>query len=202
MNYEEAGVSRLAYSRVLLASLAWMAHRQNDPMSFYTLTEKGAELRVKEGRNSFYRILYQLENAVAGGKGWDEHARFPEFQQKQKELLIVVSDLLQAGGEWVNLVKKAASPHRQILVFQVLGCQELEFNLEGFYRFKDLETGSELELEAESIRKEFRAAFNTYLAGLEEELQLPYVHLVRAALNRPLAGVIAEGLKTLSRWSF
>lgn len=202
MNYTEAGVSRLDYSRILLASLAYMGYRQNDPLSLYTLKEEGLELQVKEGKNAFYRILYHLENAVAEGKGSHEQARFPEFQHKQKELLILVSDLLQAGGEWVNLVKKAASPHRQILIFQVLGEQELDFNLEGFYRFKDLETGAELELEAESIRKSFRTAFNGYLAGLEEDLRLPDVHLVRASLNRPLAGVIAEGLKTMSRWNF
>ncbi len=201
MNYTEAGVSRLDYAKILLASLAYMGYRQNDPLSFYTLKEEGLELLVKEGKNSFYRILYQLENAVAGGEGGDGHARFPEFQHKQKELLILVSDLLQAGGEWVNLVKKAASPHRQILIFQVLGQQELDFNLEGFYRFKDLETGRELELEAESVQREFRKAFNGYLSGLEEDLRLPDVHLVRASLNMPLAGVIADALKTISRWN-
>lgn len=201
MNYTEAGVSRLDYAKILLASLAWMGYRQNDPMSFYTLKEEGLELLVKEGKNSFHRILYQLENAVAGGKGGDEHARFPEFQHKQKELLILVSDLLEAGGEWVNLVKKAASPHRQILIFQVLGQQELDFNLQGFYRFKDLETGRELELEAESVQREFQMAFSEYLAGLEEDLRLPDVHLVRASLNMPLAGVIADGLKIMSRWN-
>lgn len=202
MNYAETGVSRLAYSKILLASLAYMGYRQSDPLSLYTLKEEGLELQVKEGRNSFYRILYQLENAVAEGKSMTETAAFPEFQYRQKELLILVSDLLQAGEEWINMIKKAASPHRQILIFQVLGDQELDFNLEGFYRFKDLETGAEVELEAESIRKPFRAAINGYLAGLEEDLRLPDVHLVRASLHRPLAGVIAEGLKTLSRWNF
>lgn len=201
MNYTEDGLSRLDYCKVLLASLAYMGYRQNDSLSFYALREEGPELLVKEGKNSFYRILYQLEKAVAGGTGGDEHARFPEFQHKQKELVILVSDLLQAGGEWVNLVKKVASPHRQILIFQVLGRQELDFDLKGFYRFKDLETGREVELEAESVRKEYKASFTGYLAGLEEDLRLPDVHLVRASLDMPLAGVMAEGLKTLSRWN-
>lgn len=201
MNYAEEGVSRLGYCKVLLASLAYMGYRQNDPLSFYTLKEEGTELLVREGKNSFHRILYQLEKARAGGRGGNENERFPEFQQKQKELLILVSDLLEAGGEWVNLVKKAASPHRQILIFQVLGRQELDFDLKGFYRFKDLETGRNVELEAESIGKEFRESFAAYLAGLEEELRLPDVHLVRASMDMPLAGVMAEGLKTISRWS-
>jgi len=201
MNYTEEGVSRLDYCKVLLASLAYMGYRQNDPMSLYALKDEGLELLVKEGKNAFYRILYQLEKARATGKGGDEQERFPEFQHKQKELVILVSDLLQTGAEWVNLVKKAASPHRQILIFQVLGRQELDFDLKGFYRFKDLETGKDLELEAESIKKEFRAAFSAYLAGLEEDLRLPDVHLVRASLDTPLAGVMAEALKTISRWN-
>ncbi|MCY1379791.1 hypothetical protein D9M69_675410 [compost metagenome] len=101
----------------------------------------------------------------------------------------------------MNLVRKAASPHRQILIFQVLGRQELDFDLKGFYRFKDIETGRDVELEAESVRKVFRDSFAGYLAELEEDLNLPDVHLVRAPLDRPLAGVMAEGLKTISRWN-
>lgn len=202
MNYTEEGVSRLDYCKLLLASLAYMAYRQNDPLSLYALREEGPELLVNEGKNAFNRILYQLDKAEAGGKGGDEHARFPEFQHKQKELLILASDLLQAGAEWVNLVKEAASPHRQILIFQVLGRRELDFDLKGFYRFKDLETGREVELEAESIRKDFRASFAGYLAALEEDLRLPDVHLVRASFDTPLAEVMAEGLKTMRRWNF
>jgi len=199
MNYSEGGISRLDYSKVLLASLAYMAYRQNDPISFYTVKEGKPGLLVKEGKNAFYRILYHLENAVAEGKQGD--GPFPEFHHNQKELLILVSDLLQAGNEWADLVAKTASPYRQILIIQVLGRQELDFNLKGFYRFKDLETGKELEMEAESVRKEYRAAFSGYLAALEEELKLPHVHLVRASLDMPLAGVISEALKTISTWN-
>ncbi len=201
MNYTEEGVSRLDYCKVLLGSLAYMGFRQNDPMRLYTLKEGRLELQAGEGKNTFYRILYHLEKARAEGRAGEQNQRFPEFSQKRKELMILVSDLLELDEEWINLLREAASPHRQILIFQVLGRHELEFSLKGLYRFKDLETGLDRELEAESAGKLFRGAFAAHLEALDEQLRMPGIHLVRVTLDTPPAHALAQGLKAIRPWN-
>ena len=190
MNYTELGVSRLNYAKIMLASLAYLGYRQSDQMSLYSLQNGLLQTLVPAGKQSFQKILYALENAQATGNWLNDNPKFPEFQQKQKELVILASDFLQVGEEWLQLIKNVASPRREIVIFQLLGNQEVDFNLSGFYRFKDLETGKEIELQAETIKEDFRKAATSYLTNLEEALRLPNVHLIRAKLNEPIAMVL------------
>lgn len=194
MNYTERGVSRLEYAKILLASLAYLGYRQSDQMSLYALKDGGLQTIVPSGKQSFQRILYELEKAQAGGTWQNDNPKFPEFQQKQKELLVLVSDFLQVGDEWLQLIQQAASPRREVLILQLLGEEEIHFNLSGFYRFKDLETGKEVELEAATIQAEVREKAQKYLANLEEALLIPYVYLIRRSLQTPIAQVIIEAL--------
>lgn len=195
MNYQERGVSRLNYCKILLASLAYLGYRQSDQMSLYGLQNGDLETLVPAGKQSFQRILYELEKANAGGIWQNENPKFPEFQQKQKELVILASDFLQVGDEWLKLIQSIANPRREVLIFQVLGEEEISFDLTGFYRFKDLETGREIELEASAIREEVRQKAQIYFANLDEALRIPHVHLIRTALHEPIAQVISEALR-------
>jgi uncharacterized protein (DUF58 family) len=196
MNYEENGVSRLQYAQILLASLAYLCYIQNDQMSLYALKNGFIETiaatgTASSGRQAFQKILVGLEKTVAGGE-WNagETMKFPELQSRKKEQFIFVSDFLQVQEEWLSLVKSLANPHREIIIFQILGDQEANFNLEGFYRFKDLETGSEIELDAASVREKFRESADQYLKKLKEDLQIPHVHLIRAQLSDPIGMVL------------
>lgn len=200
MNYEEKGVSRLNYCKILLASLAYLGYRQSDQMSLYALKNGDLETLVPTGKQAFQRILYELEKSDADGIWQNETPKFPtdgelKFQQKQKELFVLASDFLQVDDEWLKLIQSVANPRREVLIFQVLGEDELNFNLDGFYRFKDLETGREIELEASAIKEEVRKKAAAYLANLDEALQIPYVHLIRNTLHKPIAQVISEALR-------
>ena len=169
MNYIENGVSRLHYCKILLASLAYLGYRQSDLMSLYALQNDELRPLVASGKQSFQRILYALEKARASGDWKNSDPKFPTFQQKQKEVVIIASDFLQVNNEWIQLIKNLANPHREVIIFQVLGKQELDFNLKGFYRFKDLESGKEVELQAESIKVEFQKNAENYLKNLKKK---------------------------------
>ncbi|GAB2650358.1 DUF58 domain-containing protein [Emticicia sediminis] len=197
MNYVENGVSRLQYCKILLASLAYLGYRQSDLMSLYALQNDELRTLVASGKQSFQRILYTLEQAAASGDWKNSNPKFPILQSsKQKEVIIIASDFLQVNNEWIQLIKNLANPHREVIIFQVLGKQELDFNLKGFYRFKDLESGKEVELQAESIKNEVRKNAENYLKNLKDALQIPFVHLVRTDLEAPIASVITESIKS------
>lgn len=195
MNYAEKDVSRLQYAKILLASLAYLGYRQSDLLSLYSLQNGELQTLVPSGKKAFERILYSLEKAEAGGTWQNANPKFPEFQQKQKELVIIASDFLQVGDEWLKLIQNIANLRREVVVFQILGKEELNFDLKGFYRFKDLETGKEIELEAEVVKEDFRKSAEKYLTNLEESLRIPNVHLIRTTLQDPIASVITESLK-------
>lgn len=196
MNYAEAGVSRLQYARILLASLAYLSNRQSDQLSLYALQNGRVQPLVPAGRQGFQKIVATLETVRASGAWVNQHASVPEFSRKQSEMLIIASDFLQVNDEWVKLIQSVAGPRREIVIFQLLGDQEIDFSMRGFYRFQDLETGKEIELQAEAIRETVRQRASDYLANLDEQLRIPHVRLIRARLSDPVALVLRQFLMT------
>ncbi|AFK04938.1 protein of unknown function DUF58 [Emticicia oligotrophica DSM 17448] len=197
MNYVENKVSRLEYCKILLASLSYLGYRQGDLMSLFGIKNGEIVTLVNSGKQSFQRILYTLEKIEAHGNWENTNSLDLSVLQsgKQKEVLVIASDLLQFNDEWLTLIKSLANAHREILIFLVLGQQELNFNLKGFFRFKDLETGQEIELQAEAIKEEVKKNAENYLTKLEEALQIPFVHLFKTSFDTPIASVILEAIK-------
>ncbi|MCF0073912.1 DUF58 domain-containing protein [Dyadobacter sp. CY261] len=195
MNYAEDGVSRLQYAQILLASLAYLCYIQNDQMSLYGLKEGRVETisgtgSASSARQAFQKILVGLEKTTAAGPWQTSGLHNAEFQSKKKEQLIFVSDLLQAENEWLSWIRSLAGPYREIVIFQILGDQEADFDLKGFYRFKDLESGREIELDADSVALQYRASMETYLSDLKTALQIPHVRFVRARMSEPIGMVL------------
>ena len=199
MNYAEAGISRLNYAKILLASIAYLSNRQADELSLYSVQNGTVQALVpagkgQAGRVAFQKIVATLEMAKASGAWSNETASFPEFGRKQAEMLIVTSDFLQVGEEWLNLIRNVAGPRREIVIFQLLGDQELNFDLSGFYRFQDLETGREVELQAEAVRDQVRERATAYFGAMDQALRLPHVRLIRVRLSEPIALVLTNFL--------
>lgn len=194
MNYTEAGISRLQYAKILLASLAYLSNRQSDQISLYSLQDGAIQTLVPAGKQAFLKLVATLEAARANGPWMSTATSFPEFSRKQSEMLIIASDFLQVNDEWVNLIQKVAGPRREIVIFQVLGDQEIDFSMSGFYRFQDLETGKEIELQADAIRESVRQRSADYLTKLEDSLRIPHVRLIRVRLSDPIALVLKQFL--------
>ncbi len=198
MNYAENGVSRLNYAKIVLASLAYLGFRQGDEMSLYGLQNGVVQPLVPSGRGGassrFQKIIVALEQATASGEWNPTQPALPAFGTKTNEMLIIVSDLLQVSDEWLSLVQSLAHPRREMLLFQILGDQETDFTMTGFFRFQDLETGREVELEADAIRETVRQQAAAYFEKLDEGLRIPYLRLVRAKLSEPIALVLRRGL--------
>ena len=199
MNYTEARVSRLQYAKILLASLAYLSNRQSDQLSLYALQNGTVQALVPAGKQGgsssrFQKIVAVLETTRAAGAWENQSASIPEFSRKQAEMLIIASDFLQVNEEWVNLIQGVAGPRREIILFQLLGDEEINFSLNGFYRFQDLETGREIELQADAIRDTVRQRASAYLTQLDERLRIPHVQLIRARLSDPIALVLKQFL--------
>ncbi|SHO60660.1 DUF58 domain-containing protein [Algoriphagus zhangzhouensis] len=190
MNYEEGGFSRLDYAKNLLASLAYIGYLQGDSMSYYTLSEGKINQKVSPTPKSFQRILYYLEDEKASGDWPLEYIPEGMVQGRNRELIIWVSDFLQKENEWEYLVQQFRHPRKELVLVQVLGEQELNFQLDGNFIFRDLESGQELVQDGKSVQETFRKNFQAYLNQLDEKLELPKVHLLRVSMNEPLTEVL------------
>jgi uncharacterized protein (DUF58 family) len=200
MNYAENGFSRLDYAKNLLASLAYLAYLQGDSLSYYTLKEGEFTQKVAPTPKSFQRILYHLELEKASGT-WPLDSLQPALpMDRNRELIVWVSDFLQKNEEWENLVEKFRHPRKELMLVQLLGEQELDFNLQGNLIFRDLETGREMLRDGQVLKSEFKKNFQSYLDHLDAKFQQPQVHLLRESIQTPLATLARKilNLKKLS----
>lgn len=200
MNYAENGFSRLDYAKNLLASLAYLGYLQGDSLSFYTLKEGQLTQKVAPTPKSFQRILYHLELEKASGS-WPLGVPIPVLPTgRNRELIVWVSDFLQKNEEWESLLEKFRHPKKELMLVQLLGEQELNFNLQGNLIFRDLETGQEMVRDGQVLKADFQRNFKSYLHQLDAKFQLPQVHLLRESIQTPLATLARKilNLKKLS----
>lgn len=194
MNYAENGIKRLDYAKNLIASLAYIGHQQGDALSFFTLKNGQVSQKVAPSPKAFQRLIYHLEIEEAAGTWPVTTQDFPELKSRQKELIIFVSDFLQKESEWVEIVEQMRHPKKEIVLFQILGKQELNFDQKGNFKFKDLEGKQTINLDGETVRKTYNRAIKTYLIDLEKAFQLPQVHFYQAKLSESIAEVISKFL--------
>lgn len=201
MNYTENQISRLHLSKVLLASLANMAFTQNDNLQLCCLINNELRLMVPPGKQAFQSILYQLEIAEAKGEVTTDKMNMDVLNTKQKELIVVVSDLFSENLNFPEMIKSWAKPGKEIIVLQILGQKELDPDFDGMFRFRDLETGKETELSPKEIRSQYRSSFNEFLLETEKVLTDKHIHYGRFTLDTPAAEILTETLRKI-KWSF
>ncbi|MEN2281173.1 DUF58 domain-containing protein [Algoriphagus sp. SE2] len=199
MNYEENGIKRIDYAKNLLATLAYLAHLQGDSLTFFTFHDGKLTKKVAPSPKSFQRILYYLEAEEASGSWPVSKHSFPALKSRQKELIILVSDFLQKDNEWIEIVEEMRHPQKEIVLFQLLGRQEVEFDMKGSFIFKDLESDKEITLDGATAKKEYIESIRTYLKSLKEAFHQPTIHLMQETIDEPIASVVS---KFLSKRSF
>lgn len=195
MNYAENGIQRLQYAKVLLASLSYLAYMQEDRLSLYFLKNGKVEQMTSPSGKGFQSILYHLESAEASGNWPIETTIFPELKSKEKELIIMVSDFLQEENEWTSIVKSMVHPRKNILLFQLLGVNEIKMGLDGNKRFVDLESGHSIHANASELVERYNQKMTAYLSSLELALQFPGVSLHRVRLDEPVEEILERVLK-------
>lgn len=198
MNYKEGDISRLDYAKNLLATIAYLAHLQGDSLSFFTFQNGELTKKVAPSPKSFQRILYHLESDKASGTWPVSKQSFPLLKNKQRELIVLVSDFLQKDNEWVEIVEEMKHPQKEIVLFQLLGKQEVEFDLKGSFIFKDLESDREITLDGAAVKKEYNAAIGNYLKTLKEALHQPKIHLIQETIDEPIVSVVSKFLANRS----
>lgn len=192
MNYSENDFSRLDYAKNLIASLAYLGFLQGDALSFYTLFEGKIEQKVRSTPKSFHRILLLLEQAEASGSWPLNPISERYFQGKERELVIWFSDFFQKESEWENILNAFQHPRKELLMVQILGDQELEFNWKGNLVFKDLESSQQLARDSQTLKGDFQKRFRKYLSYLDQTFTGSQIRMIRVSMKDPLAEVVRQ----------
>ena len=195
MAHHDGDITKLDYARMLIAGLAYVAHRQGDRLALHVISGDTCEDLAPRGRRPLLQLLHHLEGVGASGR-WPTFAALEGHlvTGRARELLVVVSDLYDDESAIAATLTNLRALGHEVLVLQVAARNELEFDFAGDVVFRDLETGSEISGNADTLR-------SAWLAGLAQEherwrnqfLELKVAHAL-VATDEPYEHALREFL--------
>jgi uncharacterized protein (DUF58 family) len=197
MQHEEEGMTKMNFVRVLTASLAWLAQSQGDAVGLFALNEnKLHALQARVQKKHFNRLLLELISIETEGK-WPQNADAFEklHDRSQKELIFFISDLYEDSSEITKVISKLKTSRNEVVVLHVLGENELNFNLKGSLTFEDLETGAQLEIDAEKAKAQYLESFQNSIQTTKEQLLAKGISYQLLKMQEPLGEALQLLLK-------
>ncbi|MFS4417739.1 DUF58 domain-containing protein [Maribacter sp. 2307ULW6-5] len=157
MAHTENGLSKIDHARTLIAVLAYLAQKQGDTVQLYALNEEEFKsLRTKPGKTAFQRLLLQLLQLDVNAKWPDSATAAKKMQAKGgAELVFFITDLYEREQELTTFAKGLKSPRNEVMILQLMGKSEMEFDHSANITFQDLETGDKVKVNAKEARKAY-----------------------------------------------
>ncbi|MBI5772608.1 MAG: DUF58 domain-containing protein [Verrucomicrobia bacterium] len=201
MAFGSAGYTKADYANTLAATLAYFLHQQGDAVGALTFDEEIREYLPARNRPGHLRRLMLALEKPAAGVDTDLDAplrRIAELVRK-RSLMILISDLLappQALEQ--NLAALAACGH-EVMLFHVLDPAELNFTFTQAAMFHDVESGRDLYVDPDAVRKEYLRRLTAHNEQVSAICRKLGVACVRFDTARPLELALFDLLRERMR---
>ena len=159
--------SKLECAKVLGAALTWFLLKQNDAAGMITMSgerEVPEFIRPSQRPNQFGLMLRQLELLDAsGGVCLSRLLQHTIRLIHRRSVILLFSDLLEPSEEVALGFKQLRFHGHEVIVFQVLDPDEMEFPFTEPKLFEDLETGARRMVSPVAARQSYLARFNAFM---------------------------------------
>lgn len=157
MGYASDGWSKFDYGSTLAASLAYLMLKQQDAVGLITFSSRiETVIPPKAVHEYLFAILRALEERKPAGE-----TRTGQVLQelagtlRRRGLILLISDLLDRPEEVLKGLKQLRSRGHDVIVFQLLDRDELEFPFKEATLFQDLEEDLKLLTDPFAVRSAY-----------------------------------------------
>jgi uncharacterized protein (DUF58 family) len=142
MAYEENGITKLQYAKVMMAALAYLARKQGDTFGLFTVNDHQIKsVLPRFEQQQFIRFLTELVRVKGEGK-WEKSKSIEQlFDHHGKEMIVFITDLYDDGEDIQHFISRLKTKRNEVIVFHLMGQTETRLDFEGSFTFEDLETG-------------------------------------------------------------
>ena len=201
MNYGSRGLTKHEYAQCLAASLGYLMNRQRDRVGLAAFDDAIRVMLPASARSGHLRsLLITLEQAKLGTL---TNVSKPLHQLadtlNKRGMVVLISDLLDDPEQVVRGLKHFQFRGTEVVVFQVLDPDEIEFPFERTTRFEDLETADEVMAVPSMVREHYLKAIGALLERYKRELGSAGIdyHLLRT--DQPLELALMAYLSTRAK---
>ena len=196
MNHLDGRFKKIDYAKYLVASLAYLAHLQGDAIGLYIFQdEKFFSLASKQDFQHLSRLFYQLENIEAGGIFTKPiHYKDLYSASNNRELLVFITDLYEENGELLQLLDTFNALKNEVIVFQLMGKNELDLDFKGYSELEDLETGKTVKIDQKISKSAYQERLNEHLSSLRMKLLDRHIYYRLISMDEPLDQALRDFL--------
>lgn len=200
MLHTEGDLSKVDFSKIIIAALAQLAIRQGDAVGLFTLSGKTlTQLQPAVHKQHFNRLLHQLTTLENNGK-WPAHIEMEQLHDKRhKEIIFFITDLYEATSEITEVIKELKTSRNEVVVLHLMGKQELAFDYKGHVIFEDLETGVKRKVNARDVKVTYLDALEKSIDGIKESLLMSGISYELFHLDDPIPDTLQLFLKKRQR---
>jgi len=180
MDYGDEGSNKLAFSKKLSATLAYLLLKQGDSVGLSCYSELGTEIiPPRSGNPCIIPILEKLENLVPEGKTALSKPLLDALEvYKSSATFVLVSDFLMELREIRESLQLLRASKKDITLFHVLHPDETDFGFEGSVEFLDMESDAKVIVDTQSMRHTYMKRVREFvdeLKGMCHEFECRYV---------------------------
>ncbi len=197
MQFPERGVTKLEYAKILIASLSFLLLRQRDATGFFGVSEQIVEHVPPRGHLGHLQAILDALTRLDGHSQTRIAENLTSVAERvsRRGLIVIVSDLLQDADLVLEGLRLLRHRKHDVLVFQILTPEELEFPFQGYVRFEDMETHGQILTDPQALRRDYVSKMTGLLDYYRNGCLQEHVDYVLLRTSDPLDKALSTYLR-------
>ncbi len=172
MDYSSDSITKFQYAITLGAAIAYLLFDQKDAIGLVLYSDEIKKIiEPKTSKVNLIEIYKTLVKSSPQGKTKTAEC-LAEIAEKIKKrgLIIIISDFLDLPEKVENSLKKFRFKQNEVITFQILDRQEINFNFNKDAIFRDLESEEELLTQPHQIKNDYSQLIKNFIESLKKNL--------------------------------
>jgi uncharacterized protein (DUF58 family) len=196
MEYGQGAFNKFEYAATIATSLAYLILKNQDAVGCLTFDQQVRDrLPTHSKRTQLQAIIRSLESSTTAKKT-ELLSIFQTAAETypRRGMMVVVSDLFGDVQQTLKGLRLLRQRGHDVLVFQLLDDDELDFPFEGSMCFEDLESDQTLNCNPKALREGYLAELTQFLADLRHGCAQASIDYKLVRTSDPVDAVLAEFL--------
>jgi uncharacterized protein (DUF58 family) len=198
MSYGSIGYTKSEYARTFAATLAWFLNAQGDAVGLFTFDERVREYFPARHRHGHLRqLMLALERQLDGTQtNLSEPLRRAAELVRKRGMIVLISDLLAQTDELERHLARLTAAGHEVVVFQVLDPNELDFDFHSPTLFHDVESGQHIYIDPELERANYQNRLRAHGEEIERICRKLGFDFHRIITNRAMDLALLDFLRS------
>jgi uncharacterized protein (DUF58 family) len=201
MGYGSTAMTKFEYGACLAAALAYLMNRQRDAVGLTAFDDKIVEMLPTGSRPGHLRNILLTLDRLKLGRETNVSKPLQQIVDSlsKRGLVVLISDLFDDADAVIRGLKHFQHRGNDVIVFQVLDPDEIDFPFERPTKFEDLETSEEILAVPGAVRDHYMKQMGTLIERYRRELGAAGIDYQLLSTKRPLELALMSYLSTRSR---